>query len=130
MPARISEILRPAPPHERVGQEQKVRRSFFATLKRSAGAIPFTEDLVACYYCALDPKTPVAARGILLAALAYFVMPLDMVSDFLPFIGFTDDAAVLLAALGAVKANLKPTHYRKARHFLKSNADDVKSPSI
>ena len=39
-------------------QERDVRRDFWTTLKRLAGQVPFVEDLVAAYYCALDPATP------------------------------------------------------------------------
>ena len=53
--------------------EQDIRRDFWTTLKRFAGQVPFVEDLVAAYYCALDPATPMRVRGILLAALAYFI---------------------------------------------------------
>jgi hypothetical protein len=49
-------------------QERDVRRDFWTTLKRLAGPLPFVEDLVAAYYCALDPATPMRVRGILLAA--------------------------------------------------------------
>ena len=55
-------------------QERDVRRDFWTTLKRLAGQVPFVEDLVAAYYCALDPATPMRVRGILLAALAYFIV--------------------------------------------------------
>ena len=36
-------------------RERKVRRDFWSELKRFAGQVPFVEDLVAAYYCALDP---------------------------------------------------------------------------
>ena len=35
-------------------RERKVRRDFWSKLKRFAGMVPFVEDLVAAYYCALD----------------------------------------------------------------------------
>jgi len=54
-------------------QERTVRRDFWTALKQFAGRLPFVEDLVAAYYCALDPATPMRVRGILLAALAYFI---------------------------------------------------------
>ncbi len=54
-------------------QERTVRRDFWTALKRFARQLPFVENLVAAYYCALDPATPMRVRGILLAALAYFI---------------------------------------------------------
>ena len=59
-------------------QERDVRRDFWTTLKRFAGQVPFVEDLVAAYYCALDPATPMRVRGILLAALAYFIVSMAL----------------------------------------------------
>ena len=55
-------------------RERKVRRDFWAKLKRFAARVPFAEDLVAAYYCALDPATPIRVRGMLLAALACLLL--------------------------------------------------------
>ena len=63
-----------------------------------AGQIPFAEDLAAAYFCAVDPATPSRVKGILFAALAYFVMPVDFIPDFITGLGFTDDAAVFAMA--------------------------------
>lgn len=96
--------------HERI-----VERGFWTKLLKVAGRIPFAEDLGAAYYCVADPATPGRVKGILLAALAYFVMPVDIIPDFLPVIGFTDDAAVLAIAIGLVSKSIKERHYRAAR---------------
>ncbi|WP_427025217.1 YkvA family protein [Aureimonas ureilytica] len=117
------EILPPGTESEQRRQEEKVRRGFFSTMKRAMRHIPFSEDVVASYYCALDSKTPAASRGILLAALAYFVLPVDAIPDFVVGLGFTDDMAVLLAAFTAVRNNIRPEHYDKAREVLKAETD-------
>jgi len=78
--------------------ERKVKKEFWSKFKRFARRIPFAADLVAAYYCALDPATPMRVRGILLAALAYFILPVDMIPDFLLGFGFSDDATVLATA--------------------------------
>lgn len=111
-------ILTPATLERQAEQERRVRSSFFDTLRRAARHIPFAEDVVASYYCATDPATPHSSRGILLAALAYFVLPLDIVPDFLFGLGFTDDLAVLWAAFQAVNSHIEPRHYAKARETL------------
>jgi uncharacterized membrane protein YkvA (DUF1232 family) len=79
------------------------------------------DEVLAGYYCALDPHTPARVRAILLAALAYFVLPLDSVPDFLLGFGFTDDIAVLMAALGAVRSNITEAHRAAARKALKDD---------
>src|SRR6185312_3950291 len=98
--------------------KQIVEERFWKKLLRLAGKIPFAEDLAAAYFCAVDPATPSRVRGILLAALAYFVLPFDAIPDFLAGFGFTDDAAVLATALGLVTGHIKPRHRSRARGLL------------
>ena len=100
------------------GNEQTVRRDFWAKLQKSLARIPFADRAVAAYYCALDPQTPVKVKATLLAALAYFIMPLDLVPDMLLGLGFTDDMAVLATAYGLVSSHMKPEHIDRARQKL------------
>ncbi len=93
-------------------------RRFWAKLRRMLARIPFAEDLVAAYYCALDRDTPGYVRAVLFGALAYFVLPADVVPDFLAGLGFTDDASVLAAAIAAVGRHLEPKHRAQARERL------------
>ena len=55
----------------------------------------------------------------MLASLAYFVLPLDVIPDFLIGIGFGDDATVLLAALAMIRSHMRPDHYQAAKDALK-----------
>lgn len=103
---------------DRLGDENEVRQKFWRTAKRAARHIPFMEDLVAAYYCALDRNTPLRAKGILLAALGYFVLPADAIPDIVFGLGFTDDIAVLTAAIAAVRAHITPAHKQAAREAL------------
>ena len=66
----------------------------------------------------LDRRTPLAVRAILVGALAYFLMPFDLVPDILAEIGFTDDAAVLFAALRSVAGAIDERHREAARRWL------------
>ncbi len=105
-------------PFDRISDFDRVRRDFWPTLKRVARSIPFAEDAVAAYYCAMDRETPTHVRVTLLAALAYFVLPFDAVPDFLPIAGFADDAGVLAAALASVRMYLTDRHRDAARRAL------------
>ena len=104
-------------------RERKVRRDFWAKLKRFAGNIPFVEDLVAAYYCALDPSTPTRVRGMLLAAIAYFILPFDIIPDMIAGLGFADDAALLTAVVGLVATHITPTHRAAAARALDKELD-------
>jgi uncharacterized membrane protein YkvA (DUF1232 family) len=98
--------------------ERTVRGGFWRKLRRFAGRVPFTTDLVAAYYCAMDPATPFRARAILLGAVAYFVMPIDVVPDAIAVLGFTDDATVLATAIAVAGAHILPKHRDDARRAL------------
>ncbi len=99
-------------------RESKVREEFWAKLKRVAGRVPFVEDLVAAYYCAMDPATPIRVRGMLLAALAYFILPTDLIPDLVLGLGFADDMALLTAVVGLVGAHITPIHRAAAARAL------------
>ena len=101
-----------------VRNERLVEQSFWTKLLRVAGRVPFAEELAAAYFCAVDPATPARVKGVLIAALAYFVMPVDLIPDFIAGFGFTDDAAVLATAIGLVGSHVKPRHQQQARAAL------------
>ena len=98
--------------------EARVRRDFWVTVRRAAGASPFMDELVAAYYCALDRETPTRVRASLLGALAYFVLPLDGIPDFILGLGFTDDAAVIMGVLALMRAHITEEHREAARKAL------------
>jgi uncharacterized membrane protein YkvA (DUF1232 family) len=98
--------------------EAHVRAGFWPKLRATAGSIPFAEDVLAAYYCALDRNTPLAARATLWGALAYFVLPFDLAPDYLPIIGFADDAAALTAAMRMIASHMKPEHRQAAKRKL------------
>ena len=110
---------------EETRDEEGLKRRFWAKLKRVAGKIPFAEDLVAAFFCATDPSTPRRVKLILFGAIAYFVFPADAISDFLPLLGFADDAAVLAAAITQVAGSITEEHRGKAREALKDTADQA-----
>lgn len=80
--------------------------------------IPFAKDLLAAAYCAVDGKTPAKVRLILGGALAYFILPIDFVPDFIVGLGFTDDAAVLATAIRSVMKHMTPEHRAQAEDTL------------
>jgi uncharacterized membrane protein YkvA (DUF1232 family) len=95
-----------------------VRRGFWAKARRFAARLPFAEDLLTAYYCAFDRDTPRHVQAALIGALAYFVLPFDVIPDMLPVLGFTDDAAVLATALKLVSSHIRPQHRDAARQAI------------
>ena len=96
----------------------RVNSGFWPKVRRVARRIPFVDELLAAYYCTLDPKTPLQAKAVLMAALAYFVLPIDVIPDFIAGFGFTDDAAVLYAAIRSVGKYIRDDHRQRARQVL------------
>ena len=94
--------------------ETRVREGFWPKMGRVAARIPFAGQVVSVYYAARDPQTPMAAKGIMMGALAYFVLPVDAIPDVLAGIGFTDDAAVIAALIATLGANIKRRHKDQA----------------
>ena len=101
-------------------QRRSLRQKLIRTARKAARQIPFLEDVIAGYYCALDPTTPTKVRGTALAALAYFILPVDVVPDFLLGIGFGDDAAVLLTTISMIRSHIRPEHLEAARTTLET----------
>lgn len=100
--------------------EQRVEKGFWPKMRRVAAKVPFAKEALAVWYCAQDDETPVAAKGMMLAALAYFVMPADAIPDVIAVLGYTDDAAVFAALMAVVGKNLKPRHREAARRTVET----------
>jgi uncharacterized membrane protein YkvA (DUF1232 family) len=106
-----------------VGPEPSGLEGFWRTVKRAAGRVPFMDEVVAAYYCAMDRATPFKAKAVIFGALGYFILPTDAIPDFVLALGFTDDIAVLTAAIGAVRAYVTPAHREAARQALAQMRD-------
>lgn len=106
------------PSVQRVNETQ-VARGFWPKMRRTAARIPFADQVLSVWYAARDPQTPMGAKGLMLGALAYFVMPIDAIPDIFAGIGFTDDAAVIAALIATLGANIKRRHRDAATEALK-----------
>ena len=95
-----------------------VEKSFWKKLRRVAGRVPFAEDLGAAYYCVRDPETPPRVKALLLAALAYFVLPFDFIPALFVALGLASDAAVAVGVVRMLARHIKPEHYKKSRQAL------------
>jgi len=66
------------------------------------------------FYCLKDRDTPAWARGVIIGALGYLILPTDLVPDMIPGAGFGDDWGAIVVALGTVAAYIKDEHKAKA----------------
>jgi uncharacterized membrane protein YkvA (DUF1232 family) len=98
--------------------EVRVSKGFWPKIRRTAARIPFAGQALSVWFAARDPQTPAAAKGLMLGALAYFVLPVDAIPDIFAVVGFTDDAAVFAALLATLGANIKARHRDQAHEAL------------
>lgn len=68
------------------------------------------------YYTATDPNTPNRDKTIIYSVLGYFILPLDVIPDGIPIIGFTDDMSALIWGCAAVAKNITPKIREKAKN--------------
>ena len=98
--------------------EIRVQKGFWPKMRRVATRIPFAKDILAVYFSARDEQTPLRSKGLMFAALAYFVLPTDAIPDIITALGFTDDAAVLFALMNVVGSSVKARHKQQADETL------------
>ena len=86
-------------------------------LARKAG-IKIVYAALLLYYVLRNPATPRADRTKSIGALGYLILPADLIPDFLPAVGYTDDLAALMWALYSVARNVTPEVKIMARQKL------------
>jgi uncharacterized membrane protein YkvA (DUF1232 family) len=102
----------------KTNDEDGLLASFWPYLRQWAARVPFAEDMAAAFFCVRDPQTSKRVKYTLMGALAYFVMPVDVLPDLLPLIGFSDDAAVLAFVMAQIAGSITPEHREQARAAL------------
>lgn len=105
-----------------------VRRRFWAKLRRTLGRVPFLDQALAAFYAANDPATPTRVKAILFAALAYFIIPGDLIPDILAGVGFADDLTVLLTVFQSLRPYISDEHIARARAELAGEDASQEAP--
>ena len=88
-----------------------------AALKAWAGRLK--REVLALWIAARSPDTPLPARLIALLVAAYALSPIDLIPDFIPVAGFTDDLGAIGAAMLIVAAYVRDDHRDRARAKMK-----------
>ncbi len=85
-------------------------QSFWEKLKGAAvyAGREVIEKALTLYLTAQRPETPLWAKMVIYSALAYFVLPTDLIPDFVPLTGYADDLGTLATALGTVVMSITP----------------------
>lgn len=79
-------------------------KDFFEKIRRFAknAGIKVIYASLLLYYAFKKSTTPKWAKGVIAGALGYFILPVDVIPDVVPVVGFADDLGLILVALGAV----------------------------
>ena len=76
-----------------------VEENLWSKLEKSGKKISFARDIVALYNFMKDPLVRWHRKAIVIAALIYFIVPIDTIPDLTPFFGYLDDLGVITALL-------------------------------
>ena len=86
--------------------------------------VAFLRRAAILFYCFRDPDTPKYVKAIVAGALGYLILPIDLVSDRIPFIGWVDDAAVIALAFKVANRFIKPMHREQAQKLVPFGSED------
>ena len=100
--------------------EKRVKR--IPRAGRRLSQIPIMISLVHNYYRKEYRHIPIGSIIAIISALIYFLSPIDLIPDFIPFIGYLDDAAVLTTAWKLIDSDVK-----KYRKWQKANGKLIRS---
>lgn len=111
-------------------QENYSEQSFWKKIRKFAGKAgeEVIENALILFYAAQQPGVPAWAKTIIYGALAYFIYPLDAIPDITPGVGYADDLAALLVALGVATCNTNPSNLHFPA-FLNQDYLQLKQPS-
>lgn len=74
------------------------------------------KDIVVMLFALINRRTPKIFRLAILAAILYFVSPVDIVPDAIPAAGLVDDAVVVPAILAGLRQLLPPEVLEDCEH--------------
>ncbi|MDR2916648.1 MAG: DUF1232 domain-containing protein [Tannerella sp.] len=71
------------------------------------------------YYTLRDGNVSIKDKAYIIGALGYFIIPTDVIPDFIAGLGYTDDLAVMAILLKQVKDNITPQIENKVESKIK-----------
>ncbi len=92
--------------------KEGLRQKIIKTSRTISGQVLY--HILLLYLLVSDKSIPLKSRMLFMAALGYFILPTDLVSDVIPLLGFTDDIAFITYALGKASGYITPELKEKA----------------
>lgn len=101
-----------------------------ASFAKKVGAKGIYAALI-LYFVLQRDDVPTTSKAIIIGALGYFISPIDLIPDFIPFAGFTDDIGALILAIGKVSmyidANVKEQAKNKIKDWFNLSDSEISS---
>lgn len=97
-------------------------KDFFGKIKsaiKKAG-VRIIYKALQLFYVTQNPNCPLRIKAAIFAALGYFISPIDMLPDFVPVVGYTDDAAAIAVAIGLAHIYIDDEVKNKAKGTLEN----------
>ena len=95
---------------------------FFDKIKNSVknAGLKLIYEALQLFYVTENPNCPLKIKASIFAALGYFISPFDVIPDFTPIVGYSDDAGAIALALGLAQLYIDDEVKQKARNKIAS----------
>lgn len=88
--------------------KEYVDENLWVKLEKVGKRISFAKDVKALYRYMVDPTVQWYRKSIVVAALVYFISPIDAIPDIAPLVGYLDDLGVIAAVIKYMGSELIP----------------------
>jgi len=112
----LDEVLKNLSKYRKYYDESKFWQKVESIVAKTGSKIVYNALLL--FYTLKSPKVSLHTKTLIYSALGYLILPVDLIPDFLIPIGYTDDIAVMLYAIGLVKHEITPEIENNAREKL------------
>ena len=102
-------------------QDKYDEKGFWNFIKKTGKAVgePILRKALELYYAMTRQDMPINIKLQIMGALAYLVMPIDLIPDFIPVLGWTDDAAALTFAYASAESYVDDVVKQQAQDKIK-----------
>ena len=96
--------------------ESKLQRKLTSVARWAGAKVVYAVLLL--YYILRNPNVSMADKSKIYGALGYFILPTDLILDFIPLAGYSDDMAAIMWAIHTVRRNITPEIKSQAKEKL------------
>jgi len=88
--------------------KEEVEEKLWEKVERTGKKVSFIKDIIALYNYLMDDRVQWYRKTVVVGALLYFIMPMDLIPDIAPLVGYMDDLGVITATLKFLGHELIP----------------------